>query len=142
MNFSSNLKYLREQKGLNQADLAKVLGVKQPTVGNWEAGKREPELSVLAYIATYFEVTIDDLILNNLRPVMPLYTVNLRYLRKKHKMTQDDMANLLGYRGKQGYSMIETGKSGISIENLEKLADFFGVTLDQMVKQDLSKESV
>lgn len=26
---------------------------------------------------------------------------------------------------------------GLSIENLEKLADFFGVTLDQLVKQDL-----
>jgi transcriptional regulator with XRE-family HTH domain len=36
--------------------------------------------------------------------------------------------------------LIENGKYEPSIENLEKLADFFGVTMDQIVKQDLSQE--
>lgn len=50
------------------------------------------------------------------------------------------MEELLGLKNKSILSLIEAGKSGISIENLEKLADFFGVTLDQMLKQDLSNE--
>ncbi len=82
MYLAQNLKYLREQKGLNQADLAKVLGVKQPTVGNWEVGKREPGLSVLAHIAAYFGVTLDDMVLKDLRPPIPLYISNVKYCGK------------------------------------------------------------
>lgn len=67
---------------------------------------------------------------------------NLKFLREQRGKTQEGMAYLLGYRGKQGYSTIETGKTKPSVENLEKLADFFGVTMDQIVKQDLSQETI
>lgn len=142
MYLAQNLKSLRKQRFINQNDLAEALGVKRSTVGNWEVSKREPDLSVLVRIAEYFGVTLDELVLKDLRPPRTRYSENLRYLREKHNMTQEDMAGLLGYKGKHGYSMIENGKSGISIENLEKLADFFGVTLNQLVKHDLSKEGV
>ena len=135
---AQNLKYLRERKGISQNDIAKVLEIGQPTVGNWEAGRREPDLKTIIHLAEYFGVTLDELVLSDLRPPLPLYASNIRYLRKKHGMTQEDMANLLKYRGKQGYNVIENGKAGLSVENLVKLADFFGVTLDQLVKQDLS----
>lgn len=96
---------------------------------------------MIVQLAEYFDVTLDDLVLRNLRPPIPLYVLNIKYLRKKHKITQEDMAAFLGFRGKSNLSTVETGKIGLSIENLEKLADFFGVTLDQLVKQDLSKEA-
>ncbi len=140
MYLAQNLKYLREQKGLNQNDLAEVLGVKQPTVGNWETEKREPELSMLVHIAEFFGVTLDELVLKELKPPLPLYASNIKYLRKKQEITREDMEVFLGFNGKSTLCAVETGKSGISIENLEKLADFFDVTLDQIVKQDLSKE--
>lgn len=35
---------------------------------------------------------------------------------------------------------MKQGKTEISVENLEKISDFFGVTMDQMIKQDLRKE--
>ncbi len=135
---AQNLKYLRERKGISQNEIAKVFEIGQPTVGNWEAGRREPDLKTIIQLAEYFGVTLDELVLMDLRPPLPLYASNIRYLRKKHGMTQEDMANLLKYRGKQGYNVIENGKAGLSVENLVKLADFFGVTLDQLVKQDLS----
>ena len=47
------------------------------------------------------------------------------------------MGELLGLKNKSSLSLIEAGKREISVENLEKLADFFGVTLDKLVKQDL-----
>ena len=37
-------------------------------------------------------------------------------------------------------SKYEKSERAVDVEKLMKLADFFGVTLDQMVKQDLSKE--
>lgn len=67
------------------------------------------------------------------------FAQNLKYLRNKLNDKQCEIAELLGYRGKQGYGAVETGNSGISVDNLIKLADYFGVTLDQLVKQDLSK---
>ncbi len=49
---------LREDAGLSQRELARSLGVKQPTVANWELGKREPTLSQLVEIANYFQVPV------------------------------------------------------------------------------------
>lgn len=140
MHLAQNLKYLREQRSVNQNELAEILGVVQATIGNWEAGRREPELSMIVQLAEYFNVTLDDLVLKDLRPSVSVYVSNLRYLRTKYKMTQEDMANLLQCKGKQGYNAVENGKVKASVDDLEKLADFFGVTLDQMVKQDLSRE--
>lgn len=140
MYLAQNLKYLREQKGLSQRDFSSALGLSCATVGMWETNHRKPDIEMIVQLAEYFGVTLDEFVLAELRPPIPLYATNLRYLRTKHSMTQENMADLLGYRGKQGYGAIETGKSKASIDDLEKLADFFGVTLDQLVKQDLLKE--
>lgn len=142
MYLAQNLRYLREQKGLSQRECAEIFGISGSAVAMWEQDQRKPDIEMLVRLAEHFGVTLDELVLKDLKPPIPLYALNLKYLREKHETTQENMANFLGYRGKQGYSMVETGKSGISIENLEKLADFFGVTLDQMVKHDLSKEGV
>lgn len=140
MYLAQNLKYLREQKGLSQKDFSEDMGLSRAAVSNWETGERKPDIEMIIRLAEYFGITLDELVLKDLRPPIPLYATNFRYLRTKHSMTQENMADLLGYRGKQGYGAIETGKSKVSVDDLEKLADFFGVTLDQMVKQDLSKE--
>lgn len=132
-----NIKNLREQKGLTQHELALRVNVAQPTVANWEQGKREPELSTLVTVAGLFNVTLDDLVLKEITPPIPMYARNLAYLRRKHGMTQQQISELLGYSGKQGYNAVETGKSELSVDKLVKLADFFGVTIDQIVKQDL-----
>ena len=83
MYLAQNLKYLRKQKGLNQNDLAEILGIKRSTVGNWETDRREPELNMLVYIAKYFRVTIDDLLLKDLRPQGSMLSRNLKYLDRK-----------------------------------------------------------
>lgn len=55
---------------------------------------------------------------------------NLKYLCSKAGEKQKDIAELLGYRGKQGYGAIEMGNAGILDDNLIKQVDYFGVTLD------------
>lgn len=142
MYLAQNIKFLREHNGLTQLQLAEILGISKSNISKYESGSVEPNLDIITKSAVYFGVTLDELILKDFKPPIPVYINNIRFLRKKHNMTQEEMANLLGYRGKQGYSMIETGNSNISVENLETLADFFGVTLDQLVKHDLSKEDI
>lgn len=56
------LKQLREEKQLSQAALAKILGVRQSTVGMWESGKNYPEFKTLEKLAAYFNVSTDYLI--------------------------------------------------------------------------------
>ena len=137
---AENLKFLREQRGKTQQELANLFGVEQKTLSSWECGSRTPAINMIVEMAKYYEVSLDDLVLADMRPPIPVYACNLAYLRKKHGMTQQEISELLGYSGKQGYNAIEIGKVKPTIDTLEKLADFFGVTMDQIVKQDLSQE--
>jgi len=134
---AQNLKYLREQKGLSQRDFSADLGLSCAAIGMWEQNHRKPDIEMIIRLAEYFGVTLDDLVLRDLKPPIPKYASNIRYLRLSHGITQEQMGELLGLKNKSSLSLIEAGKSGISVENLEKLADFFGVTLDELVKQDL-----
>ena len=142
MYLAQNLRYLREQKGLSQREFSEIFGLSSSAVTMWEREQRKPDIEMIVRLSEYFDVTLDELVLKELKPPLPLYASNIKYLRKKKEITQEDMAVFLGFSGKSSLCAVETGKIGISIENLEKLADFFGVTLDQMVKHDLSKEGV
>jgi transcriptional regulator with XRE-family HTH domain len=137
--FATNLKYLRESNGEQQKELAQLLDVSEPTISKYESGFVEPNLERIVDISRHYEITLDDLVLKDLRPPMPMYAKNMTYLRKKRAMSQGDIADLLGVTQKC-VSKYEKSERAVDVEKLMKLADFFGVTLDQMVKQDLSKE--
>jgi len=53
----------------------------------------------------------------------------LKKLRLKNGYTQDELAELLGYKGKSGYSMLENGKVELSIFKAKILADFYKVDI-------------
>lgn len=68
--FSSNLRYLREKAGLEQIDLAEMLGFKSSSgVSEWEKGIRIPAVGVMDLLARIFRVTIDDLVRRDLRGI-------------------------------------------------------------------------
>lgn len=56
MRYLGSLPQLRRRKGLTQAKLAEIMGVEQPTIQRWEAGKREPELSQIFALAEALDV--------------------------------------------------------------------------------------
>ena len=62
MDFPAILKKLRREKKVSQAEFAKQIGVAQSTVGGWEAGTREPSMTMLKAIADFFEVPADYLV--------------------------------------------------------------------------------
>lgn len=57
-----NIRIMRREKGLTQEQLAEVMGVSTASVSKWETGMAVPELSMLAALADYFEMSIDALI--------------------------------------------------------------------------------
>ena len=56
------IKKLREDKGMMQIDLAKVVGVSPAAVNQWEAGTKKPELAKLVILADFFQVSVDYLL--------------------------------------------------------------------------------
>lgn len=54
--FSTNLKEIRKQKGLTQAELAQLLNVSVMTIRRLEAGTRAPKLKTIKEIAKILEV--------------------------------------------------------------------------------------
>jgi transcriptional regulator with XRE-family HTH domain len=62
---------------------------------------------------------------------------NLRYLREKNDLTQDDMKPLLGIANTT-WSNYENGVSEPPIQSLIKISKYFGVTLDELITADIS----
>ena len=64
---STNIKYLRTINKKTQEELANVCGKKNTAVSNWEKGIRQPDAIDLAVISNFFTISIDDLMLKDLR---------------------------------------------------------------------------
>ncbi len=64
---STNIKYLRTVNKKTQEELANVCGKKNTAVSNWEKGIRQPDAIDLAIISNFFNISIDDLMLKDLR---------------------------------------------------------------------------
>ena len=52
---------LRKEKNITQTELAEYLCLAPQTISRWEVGNGTPEISLLPKIATFFDVSIDDL---------------------------------------------------------------------------------
>ncbi len=60
--FGENLKNLRRGKNLTQEKLADFLGVSFQTISKWERGDTYPDITMLPEIASFFKVSVDDLL--------------------------------------------------------------------------------
>lgn len=65
--FASNLKYLREKKGLSQNKLAEKVGVNQTTIARWETEEIKPSIDNVEQIANALNVSLPDLLITNLK---------------------------------------------------------------------------
>ena len=65
-NFAQNLKTLRLLNGLSQPALAKALQVSNGMISFWENGIYEPTASNIIKIASYFKISIDELLLSEI----------------------------------------------------------------------------
>ena len=62
MEFNEKLQQLRKRKGMTQEELAEVLYVSRTAISKWESGRGYPNIDSLKAIATFFHVTIDELL--------------------------------------------------------------------------------
>lgn len=62
MDFNEKLQELRKRKGLTQEELAEALFVSRTAVSKWESGRGYPSIDSLKMIASFFSVSIDELL--------------------------------------------------------------------------------
>lgn len=62
LNFSDNLIRLRHEKGITQEELANFAGVTKASVSKWENQQSLPDILLLPVLATYFDVSVDELL--------------------------------------------------------------------------------
>lgn len=59
---ADRIKFLREEKGLSQAELAKQLGITRSSVNAWELGISVPSTQYIVELAHIFKVSTDYLL--------------------------------------------------------------------------------
>ena len=62
LNIGQNLIRLRHKKQITQEQLADFIGVTKASVSKWETGQSTPDIILLPQLATYFDITVDELL--------------------------------------------------------------------------------
>lgn len=58
----NKIRYFRENRGLNQKELANRIGVSNSRVSNWEQGINRPDADTLVLICNVLQVSADELL--------------------------------------------------------------------------------
>ncbi|MES2679637.1 MAG: LexA family transcriptional regulator [Bacteroidota bacterium] len=64
---SSNIRFLRQLKGLSQEQLADDLKITRSRVGGYEEARNEPPIDLLIRLSEYFHIAIDALVRGDLK---------------------------------------------------------------------------
>lgn len=90
--FSTNLKYIRNEKKMSQSKLAELAHVNQTTIMRWETGEMSPSLDNIYDIANALNISVADLTGKDLTKENSNSFDELEILFNKNKdiLTDDD----------------------------------------------------
>lgn len=72
---------------------------------------------------------------------MSRFGEKLRYLRQKRGLTMRELADALGFKSHGFIGDLESGRKYPSLDLAVKVADYFGVTVDQLARDDVEVTS-
>lgn len=140
--FNQRLQELRRKHQLSQQSLADRLGLSKSSVNMYERGEREPGLDTLDALATFFGVSMDYLMGRTAPPAVPSPAPpeaighRIRAARESHGMTQEDLAQKMGYRSKSTINKIEKGINDIPRAKVAEFAHVLGVSAVSLMGLD------
>lgn len=106
MNFIKNLDYLLEKKEMKKSDLAREINVAPSTISAWYNGKYEKvSLQVLKKLSNYFNVTMDELVnddLSNDNEIKLIYSS--KHFTKEELISIDNFVKLIDSYKEKIYS--------------------------------------
>ena len=85
INIARVLVTMRRKKGVTQEDLANYIGVSKASVSKWETEQSYPDVTFLPLLASYFNISIDDLI--DYKPQMEKADIRKLYRRLSSDFT-------------------------------------------------------
>ena len=144
MDIGKMISKLRSDKGLNQRELAKLLGVSNGAIGMWETGKRQPDLDTIKKLSAFFGVTTDYLLGNsqcaidyaNYQMDTPEFALDfkmrIRELLVEQKISEEEFAERAGFNYEEKDSYLY-GNQIPSIEDLIKIAGALNVSTDYLL---------
>lgn len=141
----TRLKDIREDKDLNQEQMARILHVKRSTYSLWELGISVIPFDHLYDFASYFHLSIDYVIgLTNDRtevdyPPFDLKLIgeNLKEIRIENNMLQKDVANKLNTT-QACVARYELGTICISTSNIYKYSKIFKTSITSFCKTKIA----
>lgn len=82
----SRLKEIREDKDLNQIDVAKALGIKQQQYSEYEIGKRLIPINYLYDLAEFYNTSLDYLVgrTDERKPYKKSILTNVKSIKKNN----------------------------------------------------------
>jgi transcriptional regulator with XRE-family HTH domain len=148
--FGAKLRYLRLERDLSQAELARQIGdIGRAHVNNVEVDRRPPSLLFVLHVATLFQVTTDYLLRDSIpideaaahgrtsltrQTTLPtLFGAKLRHHRQQHGLSQAELAQRLRLAAHAHISKLERGHHAPSIDLVIAIADRFGVSTDYLL---------
>ena len=133
------MRFIREDKNLNQADLANILKTSQSNYSRWEKGTEFIPLDKLNNYCNYFNVSMDYALgltrksKGNGKHKLNPKTLGLRIkiVRKMHKLTQQDLAAMLNTT-QSTISAYESGKVVILTVFALQICQRFDISMDYL----------
>ncbi|MBQ3307309.1 MAG: helix-turn-helix transcriptional regulator [Bacilli bacterium] len=80
MEIGKKIMNLRKEKGLSQEELAEKVGVARQTISKWELGETSPDLKQAKELSKIFNVSLDELVDNNIKNILVEKTSNTEKL--------------------------------------------------------------
>ena len=125
----NRLKELRQKNSLTLEKMGEKVGIAKNTLSRYESGKREPKLEVWQKLADFFNVSVPYL--QGFETQVPN---RLRELRRSHGLTLKDTVEKVKEQEAliitaDALAKYERGDREPKLENLQKLADFFNVSV-------------
>ena len=68
------------------------------------------------------------------------FSRNLRYLRKKYGLSQEELAEKLGYKSFTTIQKWESGVSEPSVSIVKDLSSLFDVSMDELINNDINDD--
>jgi Predicted transcriptional regulators len=139
---SKRLRKLRIESGYTQEELAKQLGIAQGTYSRYGTKTRHmiPSITRLKELAEIFNVSVSYLLGETDDRPTPIFKKSepatfaerINFLRTSKGKSQAEVAKNLGL-SRQAYNNYERGDRFPNIETIEKLAEFFNVSVEYLV---------
>ncbi len=115
---AANLRYLRELNKQSQEEAGAVFNITRQTLSNYENLTRTPDLDMLVRIATYYDLTLDQLVLCDLK-----HSANFDKEKVPYKMALQESSGNSIYLTDEETDLINDFRS-LSEENRSILAGF------------------